>query len=116
MEAVYDRELIESMKDRLSNTVDIILSSHTVEHFKEQTITEEQIKDVIWNPKKLLYVEQQPDEMGEKYKLIFHRSGKYDFVIVVLFNNNHLKVITSRIQNKKRLRLVDQWNKRVVRQ
>ncbi|MFH1127240.1 MAG: hypothetical protein V1718_03990 [archaeon] len=111
---IPEKAELESMKDRLRNIHDIILSSHTIEHLKDQPIKEEEIKQAIWNPEELIFIEQQDAEIGEKYKLVFHQSGKYDFVLVVLFTGNQIKVITVRKQNKKRLRIMDQWNKRVV--
>lgn len=62
-----------------------------------------------------MYVELQKDERGEKHKLIFRKSGKYDYVVVVRFSGSSLKVITARIQNKKRIKLNEKWRMRLYR-
>jgi hypothetical protein len=36
----------------------------------------------------------------EKYKLYFSESRRYDLVVVMVFQNNHIEVITTYIKNK----------------
>lgn len=113
METAPDYELIESVKSRLKNIRDIIVGAHVLNRFNERLITEEQIKSLLWDPKNLVNAEAQKDEISEKYRLVFRKSGKYDLIIVIRFINLHLKIITAHIQNKKRTKITEKWRKRL---
>ncbi len=113
METTPDYELVESVKSRLKSVQDIIVGAHVLNKFNERPITEEQIKSMIWDPKNLVNAEIQKDEISEKYRLIFRKSGKYDLIIVIRLINSHLKIITAHIQNKKRTKITEKWRKRL---
>ncbi len=111
MNVTLDYELIEGIKARLRRVQDAVLSAHVFDKLKERPVTEEQIRAALQNPSNLMYVEAQKDNIGEKYKLVFRKSGKYDLVVIIRFLNSHLKVVTVRIQNKKRIRITGRWQK-----
>lgn len=113
MNITPDYGLVESVKKRLKAVHSILIGAHVLDRLNERPITEEQIKGALWEPKNLVYAELQKDGRGEKYKLVFRKSGKYDLVIVIRFLNSHLKVVTVRIQNKKRMRITEKWRKRL---
>lgn len=112
MEVTPDYELIEKIKARLRSCQDIILSVHVFDDLKFRPITEEGIKDALWDPKNLMHAEAQKDDI-EKYRLFFRKGRNYDWVIVVKFMGHAVKVITARIQSRKRVRLREKWRKRI---
>lgn len=112
MDITPDYSLIENIKIRLKASDDIILSVHVFDELKIRSITEAEIKEILWNPKNLMYAEAQKDDI-DKYRLFFRKARNYDSVIVVKFINSGLKVITARIQYKKRVRLKEKWRKRL---
>jgi len=107
-----DYRLIEEMKNQLQKMRDIELTIHAKDKLKEHPIDEEQLKEMLRKPENLTYVEQQKDDKGEKYKFIFRKSGKYDIIIIAVFVNDILRVITTYYQNKKRTKIVEKWRRR----
>ncbi len=112
MDVTPDYGLIEKIKARLKASEDIVYSSHFFDELVIRPITEAEIKEILWNPKNLMHAEAQKDDI-EKYRLFFRKSRNYDSVIVVKFIDKKVKVITARIQYKKRVRLKEKWRKRL---
>lgn len=112
MDIIPDYGLIEKIKARLKASEDITYSTHFFDELKVRPITEFEIKEILWNPKTLMHAEAQKDDV-DKYRLFFRKARNYDSVIVVKFVNNKIKVITARIQYRKRVRLKEKWRKRL---
>jgi len=115
MDIAPDCELLEKIKMRLMKTEGIVITKHIFKKFRERPITEEQVKCMLLNAENMVHVEFQKDVRGEKYKLVFRKSGKYDIIIVVRYLNSHLKVITAYQQNKKRIRIIQKLRRRRIR-
>ena len=115
MNIAPDYELLEKIKKRLMKTEGIVITEHVFKKFGERPITEEQVRCMLLNAENLVHVEFQKDLRGEKHKLVFRKSGKYDIIIVVRYLNSHLKVITAYQQNKKRIRIIQKLRRRRIR-
>lgn len=115
MDIAPDYELLEKIKKRLMKTEGIVITEHVFRKFGERPITEYQVKCMLLNAKNLVHVGLQKDVRGEKYKLVFRKSGKYDVIIVIRYLNSHLKVITAYQQNKKRVRIIQKLRRRRIR-
>jgi hypothetical protein len=105
---------IEELKKELISSDSITFSTHYYEP-KVQTrgISEEEIKNNLKNPDKLLsFVDQGEEPQGHRYALLFSKSGKYDLRIVISLKDKTIKVITSHIQNIKRRKVFEQWLKK----
>lgn len=100
------------IKVRLKTSEDIIYSTHFFDGLIIRPITEDEIKETLWNPKNLMHVEVQKDDI-DKYRLFFRKARNYDSVIVVKFGDKKIKVITARIQYRKRVRLKEKWRKHI---
>jgi len=106
----YD-ELIDHIKKRLkaTDTLNIVFTTHLGIRENERQIKKEDISQYFSDPKNLVHAEKQGDEYkeGEKYRLWFRVSGKYNHVIVIKFIGNKVKIITMYCQNKKKVQIIE---------
>jgi len=105
---------IEEIQEILRSAETITFSKHFYEpKVQIRGISEEEIKDNIKNPQKLISFEDQgEDTRGHRYSLLFSKSNKYDLRIVVSIKDKNINVITTHIQNIKRRKVLEQWLKR----
>ncbi|MCK5233786.1 MAG: hypothetical protein KAJ91_03120 [Candidatus Aenigmarchaeota archaeon] len=115
MDIEPDYALVKKIRETLSNMDDVEFGLHAEERLKHHGIDKRIICALIEKPINLMHVEVQKDSRSEKHKLVFRKSGKYDYVVVIRFASSSLKVITARIQNKKRIKLNEKWRMRLYR-
>jgi hypothetical protein len=76
-------------------------------------ISEEEIKNNIRNPDKMISFEDQgEDSKGHRYALSFSKSNKYDLRIVISIKDKNVNVITTHIQNIKKRMVLEKWLKK----
>jgi hypothetical protein len=105
---------IEKIQEILSSAEMISFSKHFYEpKVQIRGISEEEIKNNLKNPVKLISFEDQGEDLrGHKYALLFSKSNKYDLRIVISIKDKNINVITAHIQNIKRRKVFEQWLKR----
>jgi hypothetical protein len=105
---------IQEMQEILKSAETITFSKHFYEpKVQIRDISEEEVRDNLRNPEKLISFENQGEEVqGHRYALLFSKSGKYDLRIVVSIKDKSINVITTHIQNIKRRKVLEQWLKK----
>ena len=101
---------LEEMKRRLMEVEAISFSTHFLQRRAIRGISEEEIRQNLAAPTRLMHLEAQTGEAEvEKYALLFARSGQYDLKVVISIKNKRLNVVTAHIQNVKRRRRYEKW-------
>lgn len=106
----------DDVKKRLATVKRVNFTAHFQRKASKRGLSEEQIRPVLKDAKRLLHAEPQEDvyKEGDQFRMIFSKSRKYDIVVVGKFlKNEDLKVITAHIQSRKRRKLVERWRKRL---
>jgi uncharacterized membrane protein len=105
---------IKTLQKLLSSAETISFSKHFYEpKVQIRGISEEEIKNNLGNPTKLISFEDQGEDLrGHQYALLFSKSNKYDLKIVASIKDKNINVITTHIQNIKRRKVLERWLKR----
>lgn len=106
---------IKEMQEILKSAETITFSEHFYEpKVQIRGISEDEVKNNLKNPEKLLSFEDQGEEAkGHRYSFLFSKSNKYDLRIVVSLKDKNINVITTHIQNIKRRKVLEKWLKRL---
>ncbi len=101
---------IEEIKKRLKEykPEDIVLTHHTEIRLLQRNIERRIVEENILNPEKLIDVidENQNQQSGIKYKLIFELSKNRNLVLIVAFDKNII-IITALIRYRKWVRAIN---------
>jgi hypothetical protein len=104
---------IRKIQELLSSTENINFSKHSYEKMQIRKISEEEVRNNLKNPTKLISFEDQGEDLhGHKYTLLFSKSHKYDLRIIVSIKDKNINVITAHVQNIKRRKVLEKWLKR----
>jgi hypothetical protein len=99
-----DSEL-EFIKTKLKNInrANIIFNQHSLLRIQQRFLSYDVLVKELLNPDGLYRVDKQTSNYtGEsKYKLSFKSSNRIDLVIIVVFQNNHVEVITAYSRSRK---------------
>jgi hypothetical protein len=80
----------------------IIFSTHAFIRYKQRMLDIEDIKGNLVKPSKLYnFVKEEARFRGEdKYKLFFKSSKKYDLIVIIVFLNNHIEIVTTWLKKR----------------
>ncbi len=112
MDIAPNYEFVKDVKNRLKNSKEISFSAHLLEGLTTRPLAESEILQMIHNPENLIHVVVQERSDGARYKLYFRKSRNTDWIIIAVFNDSNIRIVTAFPQNTKRTRLREKWRKR----
>lgn len=106
---------LEEAKKRLKcyTKEQIVWSQHAEVRLLQRGITKEQVEQALLDSERLLEVIDQPSRSGEtKIKLVFDQSGARSLIVVSVFSEKVIKVVTVIMRYRKWYDRVKKWQKK----
>jgi len=98
------------MQEKLNGLKDIEFSDHAEKALEVRQFKKDEIKGIIKGSKRLLSSEHQEDPLpGDKYRLVFGYTNRYNLVVVMNFIEDKAKVVTFHKENIKKMEKVRKW-------